>query len=38
MFNHLIENKRAVNSPEDQIDIIELEKIKTIKAKRLSQK
>lgn len=32
-INHLIENKRAVNRPKDQIDIIELEKIKTIKTK-----
>lgn len=26
-INHLIENKKAVNSPKDKIDIIELEKI-----------
>lgn len=27
-INHLIENKKAVNRPKDQLDVIELEKIK----------
>lgn len=27
-INHLIDNKKAVNRPKDQIDVIELEKIK----------
>jgi hypothetical protein len=27
-INHLIENKRIVNRPKDQIDVIELEKIR----------
>lgn len=30
-LNQLIENKRAVNRPKDQIDIIELEKIKSLR-------
>ncbi|HEY4877119.1 MAG TPA: DUF6036 family nucleotidyltransferase [Puia sp.] len=30
-INHLIENKKAVNRPKDQIDVQELEKIKNIK-------
>jgi hypothetical protein len=31
-INHLIENKKAVNRPKDQLDVIELEKILKIKA------
>lgn len=30
-LNQLIENKKAVNRPKDQIDIIELEKIKSLR-------
>lgn len=30
-LNHLIENKRVINRPKDQIDLIELEKIKRIR-------
>lgn len=30
-INHLIANKKAVNRPKDQIDVIELEKIVKIK-------
>jgi hypothetical protein len=30
-LNYLIANKKAVNRPKDQIDIIELEKIKRIR-------
>ena len=30
-MNHLIANKKAVNRPKDQIDVIELEKIKKLK-------
>jgi hypothetical protein len=30
-INHLIVNKKAVNRPKDQIDVIELEKIKKLK-------
>jgi hypothetical protein len=30
-INHLIENKRIVNRPKDQIDVIELEKIRKIR-------
>lgn len=30
-INHLIANKKAVNRPKDQIDVIELEKIKKIR-------
>jgi len=29
-INHLIDNKRSVNRPKDQIDVIELEKIRQI--------
>ena len=29
--NHLIANKRIVNRPKDQIDVIELEKIRKIR-------
>jgi Nucleotidyl transferase of unknown function (DUF2204) len=35
-INHLIENKKVVNRPKDQIDVIELEKIKKILAERQS--
>jgi hypothetical protein len=30
-INHLIENKKIVNRPKDQIDVIELEKIRRIR-------
>jgi hypothetical protein len=30
-INHLITNKKAVNRPKDQVDVIELEKIKQIR-------
>ncbi|RPD38309.1 hypothetical protein [Chitinophaga barathri] len=30
-INHLIENKKVVNRPKDQIDVIELEKIRKIR-------
>ncbi|MBO9153711.1 hypothetical protein ACFOTA_15940 [Chitinophaga sp. GCM10012297] len=30
-INHLIENKKIVNRPKDQIDVIELEKIRKIR-------
>jgi hypothetical protein len=30
-INHLIENKRNLNRPKDQVDVIELEKIKKIR-------
>ena len=30
-INHLIENKRIVNRPKDQVDVIELEKIRRIR-------
>ena len=30
-INHLIENKKMVNRPKDQIDVIELEKIRKIR-------
>ena len=30
-INHLIANKKAVNRPKDQIDVIELEKIKKLR-------
>jgi hypothetical protein len=33
-INHLIENKKAVNRPKDQIDVQELEKIKNIKKEK----
>ncbi len=29
-INHLLENKKAVNRPKDQLDVIELEKIRKI--------
>ena len=31
-INHLIDNKKAVNRPKDQIDVIELEKIKQFRS------
>lgn len=31
-INHLIENKKIVNRPKDQLDVIELEKIRQIRA------
>ena len=31
-INHLIENKKVVNRPKDQLDVIELEKIRQIRA------
>jgi hypothetical protein len=33
-INQLIENKKAVNRPKDQIDVIELEKIKKLQRER----
>jgi hypothetical protein len=30
-INHLIANKKAVNRPKDQLDVIQLEKIKQIR-------
>ena len=30
-INHLIENKKAVNRPKDQVDVIELEKIRELR-------
>ena len=30
-INHLIENKKVVNRPKDQVDVIELEKIRKIR-------
>jgi len=30
-INHLIQNKKVVNRPKDQIDVIELEKIRSIR-------
>jgi len=33
-INHLIQNKKVVNRPKDQIDVIELEKIQKILAER----
>jgi hypothetical protein len=30
-INHLIENKKIVNRPKDQVDVIELEKIREIR-------
>jgi hypothetical protein len=30
-INHLIENKKIVNRPKDQVDVIELEKIRKIR-------
>jgi hypothetical protein len=32
-INHLIENKKKVNRPKDQVDVIELEKIREIREK-----
>ena len=34
-INHLIANKKAVNRPKDQIDVIQLEKIKKIRENTL---
>ena len=34
-INHLIANKKAVNRPKDQIDVIQLEKIKKIRGNTL---
>jgi hypothetical protein len=36
-INHLIDNKKAINRPKDQIDVIELEKIKEINEKQRQQ-
>jgi hypothetical protein len=33
-INHLIENKKIVNRPKDQIDVVELEKIRKIRAEK----
>jgi hypothetical protein len=33
-INHLIENKKTVNRPKDQVDVIELEKIRKIREKK----
>jgi hypothetical protein len=33
-INHLIENKKKVNRPKDQIDVIELEKIRKIREEK----
>jgi hypothetical protein len=30
-INHLIQNKKAVNRPKDQVDVMELEKIKKLR-------
>jgi len=30
-INHLIENKKIINRPKDQIDVIELERIRKIR-------
>lgn len=32
-INHLIANKKAVNHPKDQMDVMQLEKIKEIREK-----
>lgn len=32
-INHLIDNKKAVNRPKDQIDVVQLEKIRQIREK-----
>lgn len=32
-INHLIDNKKAVNRPKDQLDVVQLEKIKQIRGK-----
>jgi hypothetical protein len=34
-INHLIENKKIVNRPKDQVDVIELEKIRKIREEKL---
>jgi hypothetical protein len=33
-INHLIENKKIVNRPKDQVDVIELEKIRKIREEK----
>lgn len=33
-INHLIDNKKAVNRPKDQVDVAELEKIRQIREKQ----
>jgi len=30
-INHLIQNKKVVNRPKDQVDVIELEKIRKLR-------
>ena len=35
-ISHLIQNKKAVNRPKDQIDVMQLEKIRKILAERPS--
>ena len=37
-INHLIANKKAVNRPKDQLDVIYLEKIKQIQEENPSSK
>lgn len=37
-INHLIQNKKAVNRPKDQVDVIYLEKIKKILEKEEHRK
>ena len=37
-INHLIQNKKAVNGPKDQIDVVYLEKIKKIPEEEATQK
>ncbi|HEY4875492.1 MAG TPA: hypothetical protein VIH86_07970 [Puia sp.] len=34
-INHLIDNKKIVNRPKDQVDVIELEKIRKIREEKL---
>lgn len=36
-INHLIQNKKAVNRPKDQVDVIYLERIKKILEEQSSQ-
>jgi len=33
-INHLIDNKKIVNRPKDQVDVIELEKIRKIREEK----
>lgn len=35
-INHLIETKKAVNRPKDQVDVIELEKIRKLRESKLT--